>query len=131
MWLAAGLAIGAADEGGSLREGAGLALQPILAGVRLALASLATLQLGRAAKPLGNVGIVDEGAAALGVLAPIVGAVQESLQQKRLVAQVGGVVESIDKLDCVEADGATPCGAAGGKGLESGEEGLLGHGIEY
>ena len=79
-----------------MEKGTGLAVDPSFAGVRLALASLAAFQLGGGAKPLRDVGIVNEGTTALGILVPIVGPIQQGFAEKSFVAQVGGVVNGLD-----------------------------------
>ena len=120
----------AVNEAGSLEECTGLAIDPIFPGIGVAFASLGFLQLRWAAKPLRNVGVIDEGATALRVLLPSVGTVEQCLAEHRLVAQVGGVIEGLDKLDSVGMDGATPCGAAGGDCREGrGEGGFSRHGM--
>ena len=53
-----------------MEKGTGLAVDPSFAGVRLALATLAPLQLGGGANPLRDVGVIDEGATPLGILVP-------------------------------------------------------------
>ena len=115
------LAIG--HKRGSLPEGTGLAFQPRLPTVRRAFSAAAAFKLGRVAKPFGNVGVVNEGAATLGILLPTVGAVKHSFGEQEVVAQVKRRVlgiERLDKLGCVGVHAAAPCGAAGGDRGEGG-----------
>ena len=112
-----------------MEECTGLAVDPSLAGVVVALAAAAPLEFGRAAKALRNVGVVDESAAAFGVLLPVSGTVENGLVEQVLVAQVGGVIEGLDKLDSVSVNTSTPSGVAGGDGLEGGKKVLFGHGF--
>ena len=106
-------AIGAANKRGSLPECAGLALDPILSCVGLALAIANPLEFRGRTNPFCNVGVVNEGATSFGVLLPVAGAAEKGFAEQSFVAQVGGVIERLDKLDSVGVNGATPCGAAG------------------
>ena len=120
----------AEDEVSRLRQRTGLAFDPILPAIRVALTSLAPLQLRGRAKALRNVRVIDKCATSFGVLLPVAGAVEHGLFEQSLVAQVGGVVKRLNKLASVGVDGAIPCGAAGLEvGEGRGEGGFSGHGI--